>query len=138
MLLVTSSFVLRFGLGSALERAQFEVVGELGLCEDLGNVDGSCRPDLITMEVDASGNAQNTTIEAMKARLPKTPILVLYPTESLKWSGLASQAGVAGVLPSDSSPDLITSALATLYHGGTVLPKSALQSTRERATARAA
>ena len=124
VLLVTSSFVLRFGLGSALERAQFEIVGELGLREDLGNAGGSCCPDLIAMEVDASDNTPSAAIEAMKARFSEVPILLLCPSDSLDWSGLASQVGIAGVLPSDSPFELITSALATLFHGGRVLPRN--------------
>lgn len=135
VLLITSSFVLRFGVGSILEREQFEVVGETGFDDDVLSLASSLTPDVIVMDVLPLSSENFSTLRALKRYLPGVPILLMG-----RWDGseemqmTLEQAlvhGADGYLPTDSLRPLVTSTLLTLFYGGFVLSREAAPRGRE-------
>lgn len=127
VLLVDSSFIMRFGMGSVLERNQFEVVGEANFSGDVVSMAADLQPDVIIMDAVSLAADGCSTLRAQKRRLPDTPVLLIGrwddPEEEATFLKQALSAGADGYLPRESPEPLIVSAVLALFCGGVVLSK---------------
>jgi|GEM_PF-2273840 len=137
VLLVASSFTLRFGMGSILERNRFEIVGETGFDDQALSTAAELTPDVIIMDVLPLAAEQFSTLRALKRYLPDTPILLVGQQDgSSNGQAVLEEAltcGANGYLPASSPEPLVTSTVLALFYGSSVLPReAALQELRAR------
>ena len=127
VLLVDSSFVMRFEMGSVLERNRFDVVGETSFSDDVVSMAADLEPDVIVMDAVSSAIEGFSTLRALKRCLPERPVLLVGrwddPEEGVAFLERALPVGVNGYLPRESPEPLIVSAVLALSCGGFVLSK---------------
>lgn len=127
MLLVDSSFVMRFEMGSVLERNRFDMVGEASFSDDVVSMAADLEPDVIVMDAVSSAVEGFSTLRALKRCLPERPVLLVGrwddPEEGVTFLERALLVGVDGYLSRESPEPLIVSAVLALSCGGFVLSK---------------
>ncbi|MFB5675247.1 response regulator [Paenibacillus terreus] len=122
VLIVDDHWVVREGLKLILETdSQYEVVGEaeegrtaLSLIEELA-------PDVILMDLNMPGMSGLETMEALRERNNKTPVIILttYNEDDLMIKGLS--LGAKGYLLKDTSRENLFRTLESALRGETLL-----------------
>lgn len=123
LLIVDDHAVVRQGLRMLLtQRYGIEVVGEAGDGETAVTLASQLRPDVILMDLVMSGMDGRAAIELIRADDPRARIVVLTSLGSESHMAAAVQAGAAGFLSKDSSPDELVSTIHRVDRGQLVIP----------------
>ncbi len=137
LLIVDDHAVVRQGLRMLLtQRYGIEVVGEAADGVAAMDLAAHLRPDVILMDLVMPGMDGRATIAAIRADNPKARIVVLTSLGGESHMAAAVQAGAAGFLSKDSSPDELISAIHAVNRGQLVIPTHMMAAlARDAATA---
>ncbi len=123
LLIVDDHAVVRQGLRMLLtQRYGIEVVGEAADGAAAVDLAAHLRPDVILMDLVMPGMDGRAAIAAIRAGNPKARIVVLTSLGGESHMAAAVQAGAAGFLSKDSSPDELVSAIHAVNRGQLVIP----------------
>jgi DNA-binding NarL/FixJ family response regulator len=123
----------RAGLRSLLGEHGFSVVGEAGTGEAALPLIDRRRPDVVVMDLSMPGMSGAETTRELRARFPSTAVLVVTVSASEADVLEALEAGAAGYLLKDSSPEEIVRALRAALDGDTPLSPRVARLIVERA-----
>lgn len=123
LLIVDDHAVVRQGLRMLLtQRYGIEVVGEAGDGETAVALASQLRPDVILMDLVMPGMDGRAAIELIRVNDPRARVVVLTSLGSESHMAAAVQAGAAGFLSKDSSPDELIGAIHGVHRGQLVIP----------------
>jgi len=120
VLIVAGHAITRAGLRLLLEDdAGLAVVGEAASGDEGARLVRSTGPDVVLLEAGCVGPDPAASTRLLAHRVP---VLLLTDFEADDRVLAALRAGATGVLPKDSHPAELTSAVRTLASGGALLP----------------
>lgn len=124
ILIADDHFVVRQGLATLLvARNGMQVVGEAATGAEAVELALTLRPDVILMDMIMPELDGATAIAHIKAQNPAARILVLTSFGEREKVAAALQAGAAGYLLKDSSPDDLFAAIRSVHRGNLVIPQ---------------
>ncbi len=139
ILLVDDHALVRSAVRQALAADDLEVVGEASSAEEALLLAPQLRPDLILLDVDLPGTDGIRLVRELTPRLPDTRIVMLTVSTSRRDLLEAVQAGAAGYLTKDLSPEALQRAVRGLRRGDLPMSRSmAAQVVEHLASSRAA
>ncbi len=124
ILLVDDHALVRSAVRQALTADDLEVVGEASSAEEALLVAPELRPDLILLDVDLPGTDGIRLVRELTPRLPDTRIVMLTVSTARRDLLEAIQAGAAGYLTKDLSPDALQRAVRGLRRGDLPMSRS--------------
>lgn len=130
ILIVDDHQLLREGLKALLLMDDsLEVVGEASNSEQAVEMVDEVQPDVIFMDMVMPGMDGVEAVRRIKSKHPNVSAIMLtaYPGE--EHIAAAVEAGAAGYLLKDASPELLCHAAHTVYEGGTLLGADLLKKT---------
>ena len=130
ILIVDDHQLLREGLKALLMTDDsLEVVGEASSGEQAVELADKVQPDVVFMDMVMPGIDGVEAVRRIKGKYPNVSAIMLtaYPGEEHIAS--AVEAGAAGYLLKDASPELLCHAAHTVYEGGTLLGADLLRKT---------
>ena len=101
-----------------------------GACETIARSAGM---DLILLDLSMQGVAGFDGLIELRARFPRTPILVVSGMDDAPIVHEAIRCGAAGFVPKASGKALLTEAMTEVLNGGVFLPKQYRRETAGRA-----
>lgn len=124
VLIADDHFVVRQGLATLLvPRNGMQVVGEAATGAEAVELAHALRPDVILMDMIMPELDGAAAIVRIKAQNPAARILVLTSFGEREKVATALQAGAAGYLLKDSSPDDLFHAIRSVHRGNLVIPQ---------------
>lgn len=124
ILIADDHFVVRQGLAALLvPRNGMQVVGEAATGAEAVELALTLRPDVILMDMIMPELDGAAAIARIKAQNPTARILVLTSFGEREKVAAALQAGAAGYLLKDSSPDDLFAAIRSVHRGNLVIPQ---------------
>ena len=124
VLIADDHFVVRQGLATLLvARNGMQVVGEAATGAEAVELALRLRPDVILMDMIMPELEGAAAIVRIKAQNPAARILVLTSFGEREKVAAALQAGAAGYLLKDSSPDDLFAAIRSVHRGNLVIPQ---------------
>ncbi|HAJ34866.1 MAG TPA: DNA-binding response regulator [Chloroflexi bacterium] len=124
ILIADDHFVVRQGLATLLvPRNGMQVVGEAATGAEAVELALTLRPDVILMDMIMPELDGAAAIARIKAQNPAARILVLTSFGEREKVAAALQAGAAGYLLKDSSPDDLFAAIRSVHRGNLVIPQ---------------
>ena len=124
VLVVGSHALTRAGLRRLLEDAGLDVVGEAVDGREGARLARSTRPHVVLLDAGSLEPHPAVTTRALGGR---APVLLLAELDGDEHLLAALRAGATGVLPQDSGPAELASAVRTLAGGGALLPPRAVR-----------
>ncbi len=122
VLVVDDQPLTRQGIRAILQgERDIEVIGEAENGQDALTRVLESSPDLVLMDIMMANGDGIEATRAIKQRAPKTQVLVLtvYPDQDLFHKAL--EAGAAGYVLKDISPDNLAKAIRAIYSGKTMI-----------------
>ena len=124
VLVADDHYVVRQGLATLLvPRNGMQVVGEAATGAEAVDLALTLQPDVILMDMIMPELDGAATIARIKAQNPTARILVLTSFGEREKVAAALQAGAAGYLLKDSSPDDLFAAIRSVHRGNLVIPQ---------------
>jgi len=128
ILLVEDHEVVRIGLRTVLsQNPQFNIVGEVGTCEDAKKEAIRLQPNVVLMDLRLS---DGSGIDACREILQHSPnIRILFLTSYRDEDSMlaAVLAGASGYLLKEVSPDRLTQAVEMVSEGHSILDQEVIQ-----------
>ena len=123
ILIADDHFVVRQGLATLLvARNGMQVVGEAATGAEAVTLAQALQPDVILMDLIMPEVDGTEAIARIRAENPAARILVLTSFGDKEKVAAALQAGAAGYLLKDSSPDDLFAAIRSVHRGSMVIP----------------
>jgi two-component system invasion response regulator UvrY len=111
--------IVREGLRRIVsEDPGISVAGEASTAVELFRLLGAAAVDIILLDVSMPGAAFIETLSDLRARHPSVRILVLSAHPEDQWAMRSLQAGAAGYLTKDHSPEQLVNAIRRVARGG--------------------
>jgi DNA-binding NarL/FixJ family response regulator len=111
--------IVREGLRRIVsEDPGISVAGEASTAIELFRLLGAAAVDIILLDVSMPGAAFIETLSDLRARHPSVRILVLSAHPEDQWAMRSLQAGAAGYLTKDHSPEQLVNAIRRVARGG--------------------
>jgi two-component system invasion response regulator UvrY len=111
--------IVREGLRRIVsEDAGISVAGEASTAVELFRLLGAAAVDIILLDVSMPGAAFIETLADLRSRHPSVRILVLSAHPEDQWAMRSLQAGAAGYLTKDHSPEQLVNAIRRVARGG--------------------
>lgn len=124
VLVADDHYIVRQGLATLLvPRNGMEVVGEAATGAEAVELALTLQPDVILMDMIMPELDGAAAIVRIKAQNPAARILVLTSFGEREKVTAALQAGAAGYLLKDSSPDDLFAAIRSVHRGNLVIPQ---------------
>lgn len=124
VLVADDHYIVRQGLATLLvPRNGMQVVGEAATGAEAVELALTLRPDVILMDMIMPELDGAAAIARIKAQNPAARILVLTSFGEREKVAAALQAGAAGYLLKDSSPDDLFAAIRSVHCGNLVIPQ---------------
>ena len=124
VLIADDHYVVRQGLATLLvSRNGMQVVGEAATGAEAVELALALRPDVILMDMIMPELDGAAAIARIKAQNPAARVLVLTSFGEREKVAAALQAGAAGYLLKDSSPDDLFAAIRSVHRGSLVIPQ---------------
>ena len=121
LLIVDDLPLFRVGIGSALEAANFEVVGEATSATDAVEKARELQPDVVLLDILMPGGSGLEVVDEIIAVSPGSKVMLLTASESEEDLLIGVKAGARGYMTKDTPlPDLIT-AIDAVDAGGAAL-----------------
>lgn len=121
LLIVDDLPLFRVGIGSALEAANFEVVGEATTAEDAVAKARDLQPDVVLLDILMPGGSGLEVVDEIIAVSPGSKVMLLTASESEEDLLIGVKAGARGYMTKDTPlPELIT-AIDAVDAGGAAL-----------------
>jgi DNA-binding NarL/FixJ family response regulator len=121
LLIVDDQPLFRVGIGSALEAADFEVVGEATNGDDAVEKARDLQPDVVLLDILMPGGSGLEVVGSIMSVSPKSRVMLLTASESEEDLLIGVKAGARGYMTKDTPlPDLI-SAIDAVDAGGAAL-----------------
>jgi DNA-binding NarL/FixJ family response regulator len=133
--------VLRAGLRALLgAEPGFEVVGEAGSGEEAIRILGECRPDVMLLDVSLPGISGLEATKLLKAKRPRTHVLILTVHEDETMLREAIRAGASGYISKRAVESELIGAIHAVLRGeiyvDPAMTRGLLQDRKDRATPR--
>ena len=110
--------IVREGLRRIVsEDASLTVVGEASTAPELFRLLGAAPVDVVLLDVSMPGSSFTDTLRDLRSRHPSVKILVLSAHPEDQWAMRALQAGAAGYLTKDHSPEQLVQAIQRVARG---------------------
>jgi two-component system invasion response regulator UvrY len=110
--------IVREGLRRIVrEDASLSVAGEASAAPELFKLLAAAAVDVVLLDVSMPGASFTDTLKDLKARHPSVKILVLSAHPEDQWAMRALQAGAAGYLTKDHSPEQLVQAIQRVARG---------------------
>ncbi|HLE57304.1 MAG TPA: response regulator transcription factor [Rhodothermia bacterium] len=120
VLIVDDHAVVREGIRHVLSsESDFEVVGEAAGGEEAVTLAESLNPDIVIMDLSMPDLPGLEAARRIRARVPRTAILVLSIHDHQEYVLRSIEAGTQGYLRKDSSPSELRNAIRAVHEGGT-------------------
>jgi DNA-binding NarL/FixJ family response regulator len=111
--------IVREGLRRIVsEDPGISVAGEASTAVELFRLLGAAAVDIILLDVSMPGAAFIETLSDLRSRHPSVRILVLSAHPEDQWAMRSLQAGAAGYLTKDHSPEQLVNAIRRVARGG--------------------
>ena len=124
VLVADDHYIVRQGLATLLvPRNGMQVVGEAATGAEAVDLALTLQPDVILMDMIMPELDGAAAIMRIKAQNPAARILVLTSFGEREKVAAALQAGAAGYLLKDSSPDDLFAAIRSVHRGNLVIPQ---------------
>ncbi len=124
--------LVREGLTRLLEAEDdLEVVGACACGEDVEELVGASRPDVLLLDIALPGVDGLSLIGAVRASFPETRILVLSMHSEADYAAAAAERGAAGLVGKASSSDVLVGAIRAVA-AGAAIPIDGALTARER------
>ena len=124
VLIADDHYIVRQGLATLLvPRNGMQVVGEAATGAEAVDMALTLQPDVILMDMIMPELDGAAAIMRIKAQNPAARILVLTSFGEREKVAAALQAGAAGYLLKDSSPDDLFAAIRSVHRGNLVIPQ---------------
>jgi DNA-binding NarL/FixJ family response regulator len=121
LLIVDDLPLFRVGIGSALEAANFEVVGEATTAEDAVAKARDLQPDVVLLDILMPGGSGLEVVDEIISVSPGSKVMLLTASESEEDLLIGVKAGARGYMTKDTPlPELIT-AIDAVDAGGAAL-----------------
>jgi DNA-binding NarL/FixJ family response regulator len=111
--------VVRSGLASLIANTDIQLVAQAGSGEEARKKAMSAEPDVILLDIRMNEGDGLTTLEWLKQKLPKTPVLMLSTYDNPTYVARAMALGASGYILKGSSRNEILSAIRTVAGGKT-------------------
>lgn len=100
------------------------VAGEASSAAELFRLLGAAAVDIILLDVSMPGAAFIETLRTLRDRHPSVKVLVLSAHPEDQWAMRSLQAGAAGYLTKDHSPEQLVNAIRRVARGGKYVSES--------------
>jgi DNA-binding NarL/FixJ family response regulator len=111
--------IVREGLRRIVsEDSGIGVAGEASSADELFRLLGAAAVDVILLDVSMPGAAFIETLRSLRATHPTVKVLVLSAHPEDQWAMRSLQAGAAGYLTKDHSPEQLVNAIRRVARGG--------------------
>jgi two-component system, NarL family, invasion response regulator UvrY len=110
--------VVREGLRRVVEGAGLQVVGEATSGDDLLSLAAKVDADVVLLDITMPGPGFVEVIQRLKVQRPKLRVLVLSVQPEDQFGLRALQAGAAGYLSKNQSPEQLVGAIRRVVGGG--------------------
>jgi two-component system invasion response regulator UvrY len=117
--------IVREGLRRiASEDAGISVIGEASSSAELFRLLDAAAVDIVLLDVSMPGATFVETLRQLRERHPSVKVLVLSAHPEDQWAMRALQAGAAGYLTKDHSPEQLVQAIRKVARGGKYVSES--------------
>lgn len=131
LVLVDDHAVWRGGMRSLLEDTEFQVVGEAASGREAVTVVAATHPRLVLLDIRMAGGDGLDALQAIKAKHPRTAVVMLTTYDNPTYMARAVAGGAAGYLLKGIDPDEMLESLRAVAHGELLLqPKDLIRSLR--------
>jgi DNA-binding NarL/FixJ family response regulator len=121
LLVVDDQPLFRVGIGSALEAAEFEVVGEATNADDAVEKARELQPDVVLLDILMPGGSGLEVVGSIMSVSPKSRVLLLTASESEEDLLIGVKAGARGYMTKDTPLPELISAIDAVDAGGAAL-----------------
>jgi two-component system NarL family response regulator len=121
LLIVDDLPLFRVGIGSALEAANFEVVGEATTAQDAVQRAEELQPDIVLLDILMPGMSGLEVVDDILLVSPSSKVLLLTGSESEEDLLVGVKAGARGYLTKDTPLPELISAIDAVDAGGAAL-----------------
>ena len=126
LLIVDDLPLFRVGIGSALEAANFEVVGEATTAADAVEKSRELQPDVVLLDILMPGGSGLDVVDEIMRVSPDSKVMLLTASESEEDLLIGVKAGARGYMTKDTPlPELITAIDAVDAGGAALSPQMA-------------
>lgn len=123
VMLVDDHALVRSAVRQAIATDDVDVVAEVGSAEEALQLAPSLRPDVILLDIDMPGMSGLELVRELAPRLPETKIVMLTVSSASRDLMDAIQAGAAGYLTKDLSPEALLRAVRGVRTGDLPMPR---------------
>lgn len=111
--------IVRKGLCQLLqEQADFEVVAEVSSGEMLLKQLRKLKPDVVILDIALPGRGGLEVLKQLRSIYPDIKVLVLSMFPEDQFAVRMIKAGASGYIHKDSSPEILSDAIKTIFSGG--------------------
>lgn len=121
LLIVDDQPLFRVGIGSALEAAAFEVVGEATNADDAVQKAEELQPDVVLLDILMPGGSGLEVVGDIMSVSPKSKVMLLTASESEEDLLIGVKAGARGYMTKDTPLPELISAIDAVDEGGAAL-----------------
>ncbi len=121
LLIVDDLPLFRVGIGSALEAANFEVVGEATTAEDAVAKARDLQPDVVLLDILMPGGSGLEVVDEIISVSPGSKVLLLTASESEEDLLVGVKAGARGYMTKDTPLPELIAAIDAVDAGGAAL-----------------
>ena len=121
LLIVDDLPLFRVGIGSALEAADFEVVGEATSAQDAVEKSRELQPDVVLLDILMPGGSGLEVVDEIISASPNSKVILLTASESEEDLLIGVKAGARGYVTKDTPMDDLISAIDAVDAGGAAL-----------------
>jgi len=121
LLIVDDLPLFRVGIGSALEAANFEVVGEATSALDAVEKARDLQPDVVLLDILMPGGSGLEVVDEILTASPNSKVILLTASESEEDLLIGVKAGARGYVTKDTPMDDLISAIDAVDAGGAAL-----------------
>jgi len=121
LLIVDDLPLFRVGIGSALEAANFEVVGEATSAQDAVEKSRDLQPDVVLLDILMPGGSGLEVVDEIISASPNSKVILLTASESEEDLLIGVKAGARGYVTKDTPMDDLISAIDAVDAGGAAL-----------------
>lgn len=121
LLIVDDQPLFRVGIGSALEAADFEVVGEATTGVDAVEKARELQPDVVLLDILMPGGSGLEVVGSILSVSPKSRVMLLTASESEEDLLIGVKAGARGYMTKDTPLPELISAIDAVDAGGAAL-----------------
>ncbi len=117
LLIADDHEVVRSGLKSLVADSDIEVVAEATSGNEALRLALKLKPQVVLLDIRMPDGDGLSTLEAIKAKLPKTPVLMLSTYDSPTYAARALALGASGYLRKGDSSQTLLAAIRTVARG---------------------